>query len=256
SIDLAAQNNLTSFLKENKKKIGCKDYEVNDVYVALVFLDTWSSTKADKLDTALECLTNELKRLALRPSFAEDQTDFSRYQHYDHSGSGLLLQSDAYQKAKQEIERGNKQRLLERTSYFSGAGGALLFTLPVVIVWVLVAYYFNIITSIGGILISLAAYYGYDKFKGREAIGMKVILVLVTILAIVVANIATVYMQLSEYGLSLAESLELIQYDPEVKDVFISDLGISLFFGLIGIGWVIFGLSTEPDYIQPAEKVV
>lgn len=255
SIDQSTQNILTTFLKENKKKIGHKDYQLSDVYIVLIFLDTWSSTKAEKLEQALNSLTNELSRLELRPAFAEGHTDFSRYNHYNQSGLGLLLLSEDYQAIKQEIDRDNQQRLLERTSYLSGAAGAFLFTLPIIIIWVLVAYYFNIITTIGGVLISLAAYYGYDKLKGKEDVGMKIILVLATVIAIIIANVATFHVQFMEYGLNFSESMDLIQHDPEVKTAFQSELGISMFFGLIGIAWVVFGLSTKPNYIKPAEKV-
>jgi hypothetical protein len=164
-IDIDQRNKLFAFLDENKKKLGYKEQEVQNVYVLLVFNDSWKSTKPKTLDSALTILTTELKRLNIQPGFSEGHTDFSRYNYYNHSGLGIMLQPDDYEAVSQEINRENKQRLLERTSYISGVGGALLYALPVIIVWVLVAYFFNIITSIGGIIISLAAYYGYDKFK-------------------------------------------------------------------------------------------
>lgn len=250
NITEAQQQDLTVFLKENKKAYSYKHFEVGQDYLSIVFIENLRRVKNEKLNQLLEFIVEELQRIDV-PKI----NDPASLGYYNLSGKGVLLTPSEYEKIKQDATRQQSKDKLERTSYIQGFFGAFLFTIPVIILWVIVAFYFNYLIAALAIFIAIAASFGYNKFKGKLGVGTKWSIALATILGIFVANIITMILELNYLELDLGQRLQLIFSNEEVRSIFLQNLGMSMVFGALGIWWIVSSVETKPFYIEHAEKL-
>lgn len=245
--------NIQQEIEKHKKQYGYKQFEVSEKFVAVVLFENWRRTKNEKITDVLNFIIETIKANDVSPI---DDNILSNYQAYNLSGEGVLLDHAEYSRINQEFNRHNSKESLERVSYMNGFLGALLFTVPVIILWVLIAVFFNYLIAAFGIFIAVAASYGYEQFKGKLGGGTKIILIITTLLAIVIANIISTYIDLSYLELGYSQTMELMFTNPEIRSVLLSNLGLSAVFGAIGVWWIISSVETKRHFIEKAEKII
>ncbi|BCJ96002.1 hypothetical protein acsn021_35710 [Anaerocolumna cellulosilytica] len=122
-----------------------------------------------------------------------------------------------------------------------GLLGAAICSLAGVAIWIVI-YQLGYIASISGIVMTICALWGYEKFGGKlDKVGVILSFIIVVVM-IYVANRLTYTIEVykyfhKEYDLSFLDSfkaLSLFLEDSEVKRSYLSDLGMGYLFCLIG----------------------
>ena len=247
--------NLHSFLESNKSKFGYKVFEVGGDFISVTFYENLRRIKNPKLESVLELFSEQLKVENVNKVFTKEISTNHLFGYYDLSGEGVILHAEEYKKTRSEIQRFEEIEDIERSSYLPGFIGAILFCIPVIIVWTLLAIYVNMFFAILGIVMAFASYFGYERFRGRLGWPTKWILIFVTIISILLANLSTLYFQMSGYGITLSKYFSLLVSDEQVQIAFLWNAGLGLTIGLVGLLWIVFGLKTKVRYIKEAVKL-
>ena len=247
--------NLQKYLDTNKTKFGYKVIEFGQDFIRVIFYENLRMTKIANLDSFLENFSEQLIVEKVDKVIQNEITSNSDYGFYNLSGEGVILTTDDYNRIRTEIQRIDGKEDIERSSYLRGLIGAILFSIPVVILWLLFAIYLGMLSTGFGLIMAFAGYFGYEKFKGRLGFPTKWILIIVTIISILLANLFTLYFQLTGYGVTITEFMSMLQTDEQVKSAFRKDSILGLIIGIVGWLWIIFGLKTKNRYIKQAEKV-
>lgn len=241
-LNLAVQNQLRSMFDEQTKK----DYRVMDLAgtnncISVKFFDN-PGTMA-KVKDVIDLMVNRLSAC---------QVPGAGYcahcgQPIDGSASaetvmvkGAVHQMHSGCAASVERELGDaREELQSQGSVASGAIGAVLGGIVGVIPWA-IASYLGVFVGWLGFLIGFAAKKGYELLKGKECKTKAFIIIVVTILCVILAEIAGYgVMFMTEFELSFAESIELffqvLEVEPEAMSEVVGNLALGLVFAGLGI---------------------
>ncbi len=143
--------------------------------------------------------------------------------------------------------------------YCRGTVGAILGTLIGIIPWIIV-YMWGYFVGWLGALIAVCARKGYELLGGRAGRVKALIVIVVTLLAVVLAQFISICFELrseainQEIALSLSEligiSFQLIKEDEEVQRYFIGNLFMGFLFALLGLWDVIRSIFQESKEIN------
>lgn len=162
------------------------------------------------------------------------------YHFHDSCSAGVQ------EEITQELEEMKRQ---DKSSYLTGTIGAVLGALIGAIPWA-VLLYFGYFASIVGFLIGWLANKGYELLRGKNGKGKIVILILVSLVAIIVGNMAVDVFVIAEmitagelpgftYGDILPSIIELFKVDSEYRTATIGNLVMGLIFAFLGIGSIL-----------------
>ena len=247
------QRSLLDQLKENKSRKTYQEYRVGDDFILITMYEPFFGVKNERLIKMMNWLTDRLKSVDAEKLVEEDKV--GDYGFYDVSGEGKVLEVAAVEELRETLTSEYLQEEAERSSYLKGFIGALLFSIPVIILWVLMAIYLQILSSGLGLIMAFAAYLGYEKFKGKRGGATKWILVLTLLIAIFLANALTIYFELHEYGMNMNNLISQLMTKGAIRDSFIENVGLSFILGLMAWLWIIFGIQTGKPYLNKAEKL-
>lgn len=152
------------------------------------------------------------------------------------------------------IDRANEENALKKEeaktsgSVLTGVFGAILGGLVGSIPWA-IASYLGWFVGWLGFLIGIAAKKGYEILKGKETRAKGIIVVAVTVVCVIIAELLTsiigVYIgfsndpEMASYGLSFTDVavwfLNLTVFEPEVRNSVLANLGLGLLFMSLGI---------------------
>lgn len=128
----------------------------------------------------------------------------------------------------------------------AGIGGALLFSLAGVALYVLI-YQLGYVTGISGIVMVVLGIYGYQLLSGKKN-SMKGIIsaCIITVVMLAVAEYLSLcvaaYSEWSEMGLTFAEAFKLtneVLQEPDVLKEVLTDYGMALLFSvLVSVGYI------------------
>jgi hypothetical protein len=242
---------LQKVLDDHKKTLKFAIGEVGKDYIALTFHENLSYIKAAKLDETLEFILKTLNERGIRSTLNEKSTLTA----YNMCGKGFLLTQNQYLENVNAIEEGKIAHRLSRPNYLNGFIGSLIYSLPIIILWVLLAYYLERISTGFGVLIALAGSYGYEKYNGKIGFWTKWLLIVSNVLVIVLANICVMAFTLSQLGVSIDEMLDIFNRNALIQKDFKTNLFISLMLGIIGWLQIAFSHDLKGDYIEEAKKL-
>ncbi|MCB0649501.1 MAG: hypothetical protein KDC49_22685 [Saprospiraceae bacterium] len=255
ALDEGQVKNMQQYLSSNKSKFGYNVFEIGQNFIRVTFYENLKMTKISKLEAFIENCTEQLIHQNVGRLIESENISSSDYGFYNHSGEGVVLNNDDFKRIRSEIQQVDGKEEVERSSYLKGFVGAVLFSIPGIILWVLFAIFLEMLSTGFGFIMAFAAYFGYEKFKGKLGPLTKWILIVVTIISILLANLSTIYYQLSGYGVTRSEFISMLQNDEQIISAFKKDAVLGLIIGLIGWLWIIFGLKTKNRFIQPAERL-
>ena len=153
----------------------------------------------------------------------------------------LLLCSSCAKKIQGEQEKAEDAYQAAPGNYGKGLLGAIVGALIGGIVWIAVAYVLGLVSAFIAVLITYLAAVGYDKMKGKQSQKKLVITTIVSLLVVVLSMYLS-YVVMVNASLK-AEGIEanpfdalllLLSTDTEVLSGFVSDMFMSLVFGILG----------------------
>jgi hypothetical protein len=242
---------LQQILDDNKKIIKFNSGEVGSDFISIYFREDFSSIKAAKLDETLDFIIKILSDRHIKSVISTQ----SALTHYNLSGKGYIFTQNQFLEYSTSIEHTKTTDKLSYHSYLNGFFGSWVYSMPIIILWVLLAYYLETLSTGLGIIIAFAGSYGYEKFNGKIGFWTKWLLILSNVLVIFLANIAVMAFTLGQAGVPVGEMLNLFNVNPEVQNNFKTNLFISLILGIIGWLQIAFSYDLKGEYIEEAKKL-
>jgi hypothetical protein len=242
---------LRQLFEANKKSIKYDVAEVGHDFVSITFYENWSFTKATKLDETLDFMAKELSERAIKSTISSE----NNLNHYDMSGRGVVLTQQAFIKQKSELEQAETLDKLNERGYLHGFIGSLVYSLPMIILWALLAYYLERLSTGLGVIIALVGNLGYEKFRGKFGFWTKWLLVLSNIMVIFLASIASTVFMLWQADVPFDQMLNLYNFNVELQKMVHTNLFISMLMGVIGWLWIVLNVETKKNYMEEARKL-
>jgi hypothetical protein len=158
--------------------------------------------------------------------------------HYLSTSEVILpLCKSCVDKARADLSRSKNEFDNEEKFYVRGTLGAIVFSLPGVVIWMLVAVYLQRIAAAVALLMAYASLKGYEIFGGKTGKLQKWILVLVNIVMVVFANYFTVgYILFIEKKMPLDQIPDILLNNEAVKKIMFEQIGLS--FAVCFIFWI------------------
>jgi len=163
-------------------------------------------------------------------------------------GFTFYLDHDCILNLNKGINAENQDFQEAPNNYVNGFVGALLGGIIGAVIAV-VLYMIGFVSSISAFVAVLSGVYFYKKFHGKPNM-MMIAIVAVTTLACMVGSVFVIYISVAavaaeeaNLALSAIEAFRLLMQDAEFSQFFVSDLGLSLLFSALGIGYQVYALS-------------
>ena len=237
-LDDQTSQTLNNSLAEKQKSLKIKEYAItkDEVQVRI------TSYKKDLLYAVLNFLvelfdSNNLSRQNKCHSCGSEK-DLGYYSL--PSGFGIIYCASCREGAGQMFNEAQRRYTSEEKNYLTGTFGAFLYTIPVMIVYVIVWYYWGVIAGFVALLFGIASLKGYIDFKGKPGSFTVWIMLLVNIIAIVTANYLTAIYSLYLMGASIGKILELLLTSRQIHEVVF--IGYTLMSFIVSIFPLLFWL--------------
>lgn len=244
-------------LETNKKLLKFSVFEISDNNVLIQFFENLTFTKLKTVYALFDFLVDVFKKAGIaEQNKCHNCGTTENIKSYDLNDNGVLLCDPCYreiEKSHYDIER---EKINEEKNYATGLLGSIVFSIPGIVAWILIAVYLERLASAMALVIAFLGLKGYDYFKGRHGMMTKYIIVICNIVSIVVANIATVIALLMNEGLTISEAFNELETNQAAKDIFNHNTLISFVLAFFIWIWLLFQLKDKKLAIRPAEKFV
>lgn len=245
-----------------KKQYRVAGSNVTDDYIDISFTDNGFNTMK-RIGSFLEMFVHELSvrevsNLIVCPGCGQ--------QFYDNTAVPVLINGRVQFMHNSCVETYNENVSIANAeakkegSVLTGAVGAIIGGLVGSIPWA-IAYYFGWFVGWLGFLIGIAAKKGYELLHGKASKAKGIIIILVTAVCVVLAELVTNFIglkigiandpELAAYSLTTSEILNiffrLITEDAELKRQIVADVVLGFIFAGLGIGSVARDIFKETD---------
>ncbi|SFN05497.1 Inorganic phosphate transporter Pho86 [Chryseobacterium oleae] len=242
-------------LTNNKRKLKFTYFEISNHVIFFKFVENVTLTQIKTVYALFDFLVDLFKKLNLPEqnqchSCGKDQ----RINYYDLNDTGIMLCDTCFTQEDRRFHDIEKERISKEKNYLTGFLGALLFSVPGIILWVLCAVYFERLASGMTLAIAFLGILGYDYFKGLQGKLTRYIIVLTNIISILLANVTTVITLLVKQGLTINQAIGEFQANAAAKDFFYQSIIISFILAFFVWIWLLFFRKDDTLTIQPAEK--
>ncbi|MEA4985738.1 hypothetical protein SDC9_42833 [bioreactor metagenome] len=242
-------------LETNKKLLKFSNFEIGDNSVFVQFFENLTFTKLKTVYTLFDFLVDLFKKVGISEQnkcHNCDSKDSVKY--YELNDNGVLLCSPCFRQIENSYYEVERERISEEKNYLTGFLGSLVFSIPGIIVWVLIAVYLERLASAMAMVIAFLGLKGYDYFKGRHGKMTKYIIVFSNIISILIANATTVIALLVNEGLTINQSIQEFQTNQAVKDIFNQNTMISFILAFFIWIWLLFLLKDKKMTVKLADK--
>jgi hypothetical protein len=250
--------NLNQAIEKNKKKLKISEFGVGIEGLWLKFVEHVRNTKKEVLYTALDFLVElfEENHMPHQNKCIDcgTQKDLAYYTLGEVAG---MVCPSCYIALREEMGHFERGYQSEDKNYMMGTIGAILYSVPGIIVWVIIALFLRAISGVMVLGIGFLAFKGFADFGGRAGVWSKWIVVAVTIVATIVAIFASVFVGLFFNGYGYQEIINQILTNEEVQRYIKGSLYFAALLGaipLIYIFYEIYSLSRVPK-LKEAKKI-
>ena len=125
-------------------------------------------------------------------------------------------------------------------NYITGIIGSIIGGAIAAIPWVFVYVKCNMILSVLAILIALGALKGYEIFKGKVTKALKPIVIIVTLLIVIIANLVVIP---NFIAYESDVEVSVLYENEEFQDALMQDLIVSVIFAILGISAAISSIN-------------
>ena len=242
-------------LDANKNKLKFSTFEISDGRILFQFIENLTFTKLKTVYSLFDFLVELFKKL----NISEQSKCLFCYskennKYCDMNDFGTILCSSCFNQTEKSYIEIENDILSKQKNYLTGFLGALLFSIPGIIAWVLAAIYFEILASGMAIIIGLLGIKGYDYFKGKQGNLTKYLIVLTNIISIITANVFTVVVMLMNEGLTISNSIIEFQTNEIAKDLFYKNTIISFVLAIFIWIWLLFVYKNKKLSLKKSEK--
>jgi len=250
---------LKTELDANKKILKFSHYEMRFNCIYVQFNEYVVSTKAETIYFLLDFLVDLFKKLNIpEQNKCHHCGTRENLDCYNSSNSGILLCNACFREEENRFSEFEQEKYAGNKNYLIGFLGSIVFSILGIIAWVLMAAYLDRIASTMAILIAYLGIKGYQYFKGQHGKLTKYIIIFSNILCILIANVATIIVELMKIGLSVSQSFAMFQIEG-IRDGLFHDLkgNIMISFILAFLVWIglFVQLKDEKLKIKLANKV-
>lgn len=242
-------------LVTNKKKLKFTSFEIRDSGVFFQFVENLAPTKVSTVYALLDFVTDLFKKLNISEQNKCHSCETSQgINHYSLNDTGIILCDSCFKETDDKFQVIDRERISKEKNYWAGLSGAILFSVPGIALWVLLAVYLGRIGSGMAFFITFLGLLGYDYFKGRQGKPTRLIIFLINVASIVIANVMTVIALLMKQGSTTKEALLEFQTNEAVKEVFYTNIVLSFILASAVWIWILFFMKKNQLIIKPADK--
>lgn len=242
-------------LDTNKKKLKFTNFEISGNSIFFQFVENLTLTKLDTVYSLFDYLVDLFKKLNIsEQNKCHNCGTNQKINYYNLNDTGIILCNTCFNETENSFRQIESERISVEKNYLTGFLGSIVFSIPGIIVWVLIAVYLERLASGMAFIIAFLGLIGYDYFKGRHGKLTKYIIVLTNIVSILMANVVTVIALLVREGLTINQALSEFQTNQAVKDVFNFNTIISFILALLVWIWLLFIMKDKKLTIKLADK--
>lgn len=242
-------------LDANKKILKFTTFEISDNSIFFQFTENLTYTKLKTVYTLFDFLVDLFKKLNIsEQNKCHNCGTKENIKYYDLNDRGVILCNPCFRQIESSYHKIEIERISAEKNYFTGFLGSLVFSIPGIIAWVLIAVYVERLASAMAMVIAFLGLKGYDYFKGQHGKLTKYIIVFSNIISILIANATTVIALLVNEGLTITQSIEELQTNQSVKDIFNENTMISFILAFFIWIWLLFLLKDKKLSIKLADK--
>ncbi|CAH0173727.1 hypothetical protein [Chryseobacterium sp. Bi04] len=241
-------------LVTNKKRLKFTSFEIGDTDIFFRFAESFIYTKLKTVYSLFDFLVDLFKKLNIPEQYKCHSCGTNqKVNYYNLNDNGILLCDTCFHEKNNKFYEIEKLRISKEKNYLTGFLGAVIFSIPGIILWVLSAVYLGRIASAMALIIAFSAFIGYGFLKGREGTFKKYIIFLTNIASVIMANVMTVFALLMKEGSTLKQAILEFQTNETVKEVFYVNIIISFILGLVAWIWILFLRKDEKLMIKRAD---
>ncbi|PXW17154.1 hypothetical protein C8D70_102216 [Chryseobacterium sp. CBTAP 102] len=242
-------------LTNNRKRLKFTLFEVRENSIYFKFTENIMPTKIRTVYALFDFLADLLKKLNIpEQNKCHSCEKLQRINYYDLNHTGILLCDDCFKQMDNKFYEIEKERVSKEKNYLTGFLGAVIFSIPAIILWVLLAVYLGGISSGMAFVTALLGFLGYDYFNGFRGKLTRSIIFFTSIISIFVANIITVIALFVKGGFSITEAISEFQTNPAANEIFMRNIIVSFILSCIPWIWILFIRKDNQLVIKPAEK--
>lgn len=246
---------LKAALDKNKKVLKFSNYELSGNQILFLFAETLTYTKIKTVYALFDFLVGLFKDLAVPvQNKCHNCGATQRIENYNLNENGIILCNSCYDATVNSFTEIENERLASEKNYFIGFLGSLLFSIPGIIAWVLIAVYLERLASGMALVIAFFGLKGYEYFKGKQGKLTKVFIVITNIISILAANYITVIVLMLKAGFTLTEAITEFETNQVAKDIFNENTIISFILSFLVWMWLLFIMKDKKLSIQLAER--
>lgn len=243
-------------LDTNKKNLKFTNFEISDNSIFFQFAENLTFTKLKTVYSLFDFLVDLFKKLQLpEQNKCHNCGTNQKINYYDLNDSGIILCNTCFNQTENSFYEVERERISEEKNYLTGFFGSIVFSIPGIIAWVLIAVYLERLASAMAMVIAFLGLKGYDYFKGRHGKLTKYLIVLSNIICILIANATTVIAMLVKEGLTINQALTEFQINQAAKDIFNQNTIISFILAFFIWLWLLFILKDKKLTIKLADKI-
>ncbi|MBK7690107.1 MAG: hypothetical protein IPJ31_02975 [Bacteroidetes bacterium] len=242
-------------LDVNKKNLKYTSYEIGDNSILFQFAENFTFTKNKTVYNLFDFLVDLFKEMnLLEQNKCHTCGSNQEINFYDLNDTGIILCNTCFQQMENNFYEIECERILEEKNYFAGFLGSIVFSIPGIIAWVLLAVYLERLASAMAMILAFLGLKGYDYFNGQHGKLTKYIIVFTNIVSILIANVTTVIALLIKEGLTVNQAVAEFQLSQTTKDTLNQNIIISFVLAFFVWVWLLFVLKDKKLSVKPADK--
>lgn len=242
-------------LTTNRKRLKFTLFEIRENTIYFKFTENLMPTKIKTVYALFDFVVDLLKKLNIpEQNRCHSCETNEKITYYDLNHTGVLLCDDCFKQTDNKFNKVEKERISKEKNYLTGFLGSVVFSIPAIILWVLLAVYLGGISSGMAFVIALLGFLGYDYFKGFRGKLTRYIIFFTSIISIFAANIITAIALLIKQGLTINQAILEFQTNPAANEIFMQNIILSFLLSFIPWMWILFIRKDDQLIIKPAEK--
>ncbi|WP_330745009.1 hypothetical protein [Chryseobacterium sp. CP-77] len=239
----------------NKKRLKFTLFEIRENTIYFKFTENLMPTKIKTVYALFDFVVDLLKKLNIpEQNRCHSCETNEKITYYDLNHTGILLCDNCFKQTDNKFKKVEKERISKEKNYLTGFLGSVVFSIPAIILWVLLAVYLGGISSGMAFVIALLGFLGYDYFKGFRGKLTRYIIFFTSVISIFAANIITVIALLIKQGFTISQAVLEFQTNPVANEIFMQNIILSFLLSFIPWMWILFIRKDDQLIIKPAEK--
>ena len=156
-------------LVTNKRKLKFTSFEFEDSGIFFRFAETFIYTKIKTVYSLFDFLVDLFKKLNIpEQNKCHSCGTNKKINYYNSNDNGILLCDNCFNETNNKFHEIEKERISKEKDYVTGFLGAVIFSIPGIILWVLGAIYLGRMASAMAFILAFFSFIGYGFLKGRE----------------------------------------------------------------------------------------